>query len=200
MGRPKAFDEEATLSTAMRTFWRFGYSRTTLDDLVAEMGINRPSLYATYGDKAQLFRLCLDRYAATITEERLRELFAHRAWDQAVAAYLRGWVHIFTDPQLPGGCLLASHLDDESMQDGETRFSVQTHASASEKTLRMRLDAAASDGQLDSRHNRASLARTILCFLAGLSTLSRHGTSRRLLLGAVDHFVFMLKTFSPPTH
>ena len=62
-GRPRTFDTEQALGRAMNVFWRKGYAGASLPDLTRAMGINRPSLYAAFGNKASLFRKVLDRYA-----------------------------------------------------------------------------------------------------------------------------------------
>src|SRR5438445_3107154 len=62
-GRPREFDVEKALERAMNVFWRKGYEGASLPDLTRAMGINRPSLYAAFGNKESLFRKALDRYA-----------------------------------------------------------------------------------------------------------------------------------------
>ena len=63
-GRPRSFDSAQALERALRVLWRKGYEGASLAELTKAMGINRPSLYAAYGDKPALFRKALDRYAA----------------------------------------------------------------------------------------------------------------------------------------
>src|SRR5213594_2671193 len=62
-GRPREFDIEKALDRAMEVFWRKGYEGASLPDLTKAMGINRPSMYAAFGNKEALFRRALDRYA-----------------------------------------------------------------------------------------------------------------------------------------
>ena len=62
IGRPRAFDAEKALDRALQVFWRKGYEGTSLPDLTKAMGINRPSLYAAFGNKEALFRKAIDRY------------------------------------------------------------------------------------------------------------------------------------------
>ena len=64
MGRPREFDTDAALEKAMRLFWAKSYEGTSVADLTKALGINRPSLYAAFGDKQSLFRAALERYAA----------------------------------------------------------------------------------------------------------------------------------------
>src|ERR1700693_3521049 len=75
-GRPRSFDSDKALDAAMQVFWRKGYEGASLSDLTGAMGINRPSLYAAFGDKEALFRKALDRYAegpASYVRETLKE-------------------------------------------------------------------------------------------------------------------------------
>jgi AcrR family transcriptional regulator len=67
MGRPRSFDIEKALDQALQVFWHKGYEGTSLSDLTEAMGINRPSLYAAFGNKEALFRKALDRYATCET-------------------------------------------------------------------------------------------------------------------------------------
>src|SRR5467141_5412537 len=62
LGRPRAFDPDTALDRAMHVFWAKGYEGASLSDLTRAMRINRPSLYAAFGNKEELFRKVLDRY------------------------------------------------------------------------------------------------------------------------------------------
>ena len=61
-GRPRKFDKEHALEAAMLVFWRNGYSGTSLADLTNAMAINKPSMYAAFGNKEQLFKASLEQY------------------------------------------------------------------------------------------------------------------------------------------
>jgi TetR/AcrR family transcriptional regulator, transcriptional repressor for nem operon len=74
MARPKAFDREVALGQAMYTFWKCGYEATSMQDLVDAMGINRQSLYDTFGDKHTLYLEALERYRCTDGQEFIKFL------------------------------------------------------------------------------------------------------------------------------
>jgi len=76
MGRPRSFDIDSALNRALSVFWRKGYEGASLSDLTKAVGVNRPSLYAAFGDKEALFRKALDRYLhgpAAYIREALKE-------------------------------------------------------------------------------------------------------------------------------
>src|SRR4051812_25373993 len=104
MARPKEFDADEALSCAVRLFWEKGYDGTSVTDLTEAMGITRPSLYGTFGNKEELFRKALHFYDAEymgFIEDSLAEPSARRA----VERLLLGYVDAQTDRETPTGCL-----------------------------------------------------------------------------------------------
>src|ERR1700691_3568021 len=104
MGRPRSFDIDRALDRALVVFWRKGYEGASLSDLTKAVCVNRPSLYAAFGDKEALFRKALDRYLtgpAAYTQEALREPTARAV----VERLLQGAADLNAAPRNPGGCL-----------------------------------------------------------------------------------------------
>src|SRR5271165_2455891 len=77
-GRPRAFEPETTLTRAMDVFWQDGFAATSLDDLSAATGLNRPSLYGAFGDKRALYLQAYRQYRKRVNEE-FAPLFQARA-------------------------------------------------------------------------------------------------------------------------
>jgi len=104
-GRPRAFDPDAALERAMHVFWARGYEGAALSDLTRAMRINRPSLYAAFGNKEELFRKVLDRYVDGPLAYFRKALAAPRARD-VVEQIFFGAARMASDPRMPAGCLM----------------------------------------------------------------------------------------------
>src|SRR5690348_4805353 len=97
-GRPRSFDVDHALDRALKVFWRKGYEGASLPDLTKAMGINRPSLYAAFGNKEALFRKAIDRYIegpACGFRAALEEPTARKV----VERLLYGNIDLVTDPR-----------------------------------------------------------------------------------------------------
>src|SRR6185437_1637331 len=88
-GRPRSFDEKGALEKAVQVFWSKGYDGVTIDDLVAGMGVGRPSLYAVFGDKRTIFLRALRAYAEAKGARAAKALFSPPALRDSLAGFLR---------------------------------------------------------------------------------------------------------------
>src|SRR5260370_29670981 len=104
-GRPRAFDPDAALERAMHVFCAKGYEGAALSDLTAAMRINRPSLYAAFGNKEQLFRKVLDRYMNGPLAYFQKALAARKAREVVDQIFLCG-TNMPSDPRTPARCLV----------------------------------------------------------------------------------------------
>src|ERR1700736_4704185 len=105
MGRPREFEVDKALDLALQVFWRKGYEGASMADLTEAMGITRPSLYAAFGNKEELFHKALDLYLegpANGSREALQETTARAV----VEHLLNRLVALLSDPHHPAGCLL----------------------------------------------------------------------------------------------
>jgi AcrR family transcriptional regulator len=105
LGRPRAFDPDVALARAMHVFWAKGYEGAALFDLMRAMRINRPSLYAAFGNKEQLFGKVLDRYMNGPVAFFGKALTAPKARGVVEQIFL-GTARMAEDPRTPAGCLL----------------------------------------------------------------------------------------------
>jgi AcrR family transcriptional regulator len=180
MGRPREFSEDQALDAAMRVFWEKGYEGATLAALTDAMGINRSSLYSSFGDKQELFRRVLDRYASGPAS------FMHCALEAAtarevVAKIFEGAVKAFSDPHNPRGCLtvqgaLACGSESRSVQLETVEFRRRA-----EEALVHRLRQAQKEGDLRRDSDAAEIARFVVIVVNGLSVQAANGASRKEL-------------------
>ncbi|PYX12417.1 MAG: TetR family transcriptional regulator [Acidobacteria bacterium] len=177
MGRPRSFDLNKALDRALHLFWRKGYEGTSLSDLTKTMGINRPSLYAAFGDKEALFRKALERYRggpAAYTQEALNETTARAV----VERLLRGAADLTTAPRNPGGCLTVQGALACSEAGDSIRQELTACRAAGEAAIRRRLEHAKSNGDLPADTDPADLARYVATIVYGIAVQAA-GSARR---------------------
>ncbi|WP_244495231.1 TetR/AcrR family transcriptional regulator [Ensifer sp. Root423] len=105
-GRPREFDRDAALETAMRLFWRHGYEGVSFQQLTAAMGVAAPSLYAAFGNKSALYLEAVDRYRSLRGATDLSFMDVYETADDAVLALLIATAHGLSDPSTEAGCML----------------------------------------------------------------------------------------------
>ena len=118
-GRPRSFDERDAVEKATQVFWSKGYDGVTIDDLVAGMGVGRPSLYAIFGDKRTLFLRVLKAYAEKKGALAAKALLSPQTLRDSLAAFLRHVVTTATEKGSARGCLLlcvAPLVDDAEVR------------------------------------------------------------------------------------
>src|SRR5262245_18361993 len=160
VGRPRAFDIDTALDRALDVFWRKGFEGASLPDLTHAMGINRPSLYAAFGNKESLFRKAVERYEEKHAG-RIRNALDEPDVRIAIEKLLRGNIELFTDPQNPRGCFIVqgalacgeeANVLKEILSDRRSSFRAQ---------LRKRFSRAIQTGELLPGANADDLARYV---------------------------------------
>src|SRR6266403_3450555 len=140
-GRPRAFDPDTALERAMHVFWAKGYEGASLSDLTRAMRINRPSLYAAFGNKEQLFRKVLDRYMNGPLAFFGNALAAAKARDVIEQIFL-GVVKMSSDPRTPVGCLVVQGALACGDAAGSVRKEIAARRDAAKVAVRRRLQRA----------------------------------------------------------
>lgn len=184
-GRPRAFDAEAALDRAIEVFWRKGFDAATLPDLTRAMGINRPSLYAAYGNKESLFRAAVARYAL------VDMAYARRAREQPTAyevarVLLHDNVEAVTRPDRPAGCLSIQGGTAFGAPDAGTAEFLAASRLAGERALADRFRRAVAEEDLPPGADPDALARFVMVVAEGHSVHAAAGVSRDQLRQSAD--------------
>lgn len=182
-GRPRAFDTNEALDKALDLFWRKGYEGTSLADLTEAMGINRPSLYAAFGNKEALFQKALDRYAEQ-SEPMMREVLSEPTARKVVERLLSR-AATSQCGTTPRGCLLVKGALACSAASDAVQMELNNRRAAGEAELCRRFKRARREGDLPPETNCADLARYVTTVLYGLTVQAVGGASSKELARVV---------------
>lgn len=184
LGRPREFDTDTALDLALHVFWRKGYEGASMADLTEAMGITKPSLYAAFGNKEDLFRKALDRYVdgpggyfrTGLEKPTAREAVEHILYESIEAV---------TDPRNPGclavqGALCCGDAAETIKQELTAR------RSKSEGDLRLRFTRAIAEGDLPADADAGDLARYVSAILQGMAVQAAGGAPREQLRKLAD--------------
>lgn len=184
-GRPRAFNIDEALEKALRVFWQKGYLGTSLTDLTEAMGINRPSLYAAFGNKETLFRKVLDLYQEQQTPYMCQALEEPTA-RQVIERMMYGVVDLLTNPDNPPRCLYAQTVLSCADPSDPLYQELSKRRVLIEATIRDRFERAIAEGDLSPDTDATALARFVLTVNFGMSVQASSGASRAALLQVVE--------------
>jgi TetR/AcrR family transcriptional repressor of nem operon len=172
MAGVKQFDRKEVLANAQAVFWSRGYEATSIQDLVDATGINRGSLYGTFGDKLGLFLAVIDHYLETIATPMMAEL-ANPDPRAAIAGMFAALIRRNSDPAFPRGCLI-TNTSLECPVSGDTIARKIAEAMGQQETAIYRvLHRAQSAGSLAASRDARALARFFLGVAQGLNVVNK---------------------------
>lgn len=184
MPRPKTYDQAELLDAAMEHFWKRGFEKTSIGELVACTGVNRASLYAAYPDKRKLFLAAVTHYLTTRTQENLSRLQQHEPAADAIKQFFRD---VLSDPGKSRlGCLVTNSAVEFGVTDDDVARLVRKAMARVEKALTVRLQEVADAGNLAPGVNPAQYARQLTVFLQGVRVMSRVGVPLKSLREATE--------------
>ena len=183
-GRPRSFDESDALNRAIQVFWSKGYDGVTIDDLVAGMGVGRPSLYAVFGDKRTLFLRVLKAYAEAKGARAAQALSSPRTLRAALGAFLRHAVETATEEGSASGCLLVCVAP--LVNDAEVRQFLQVAATAAVALVEGRFRAGIAAGEIPPDFPVAERASQTVDFVRSFTMRAQFGTPRKTLLNDAE--------------
>ena len=179
-GRPRSFDKNDALDTALRLFWHHGYEGTSIAQLAEAMGVKIPSLYAAFGSKENLFIASVERYAALngcLYHDALKEPTAKKVAEKI----LMGEVELVTRKSCPDGCLMIQGALTTAPESENIRQMMNRLRNTPIGWMKDRFLQAQKDGDLPADADPDALAHYIMTLNSGIAILARSGASRKKL-------------------
>ena len=174
-GRPREFDEQATLAKIMEVFWAKGFDGTSISDLMAATGLRKGSLYTAFGDKRTIYLKALALYDRTAIDHSVQLLTGEGAPETRLSRFLDFPIDAIAQRRDRRGCFLCNASVDQAMLDPETEQAVQDSFARLERALEALLSelpyapAGAQQRRAEARH--------LLAVYFGLYVLAKGGKS-----------------------
>jgi TetR/AcrR family transcriptional regulator, transcriptional repressor for nem operon len=177
MARTREFDPDEALEAASKLFWEKGYEATSIDDLVNATGVNRASLYATFGGKPVLFRKVLEHFGDQSALALLRMAGDRTGGIDKIRAVLEGIARETCEE--PRGCLLVNASAELAVRDPEMRAAAKRSREQLEAFFAGCLRQARRQGELAPRRNIKALARFLANTVLGLRIVAKSEPERQ---------------------
>jgi TetR/AcrR family transcriptional repressor of nem operon len=197
LARLREFDEQKVLEAAMQVFWEKGYEATSLSDLTAAMGIQRPSIYSAFGDKKELFEAALRKYTQQHSSNVRAQLQKGKSVKEAFRSYFESLVANEYDEELNRGCFCINTMVELAPHDAKFEILTREHQMYLAVLFQEAIERGMRSGELDSATNAAALAQTLVVSLIGLTVLMKSKPDRAF----VDNSVLLtLSLLDRPVH
>lgn len=183
LARPRSFNEDEALDSAIECFWSRGLEATSVRDLADRMGLHGPSLYNAFGDKRALFARALERYATCTMRERIARLERRHRPKAAVRAFLHEAIERSVADPHRRGCLLVNSALEVAPHDKELRARIAAYLDEIAAFFKRNIAAAQAAGEVPASLDCDDTARLLLGVLLGIRVLARANPDRGLLEG-----------------
>ncbi|MCW1923930.1 TetR/AcrR family transcriptional regulator [Luteolibacter arcticus] len=177
-GRPRTFDRQAALEKALAVFWLRGYEPATMAELCGAMEINPPSLYAAFGNKAQLFLEAVKHYENVYWDSTWTEMGESLDIREGLLDFFKNAARILTSLDVPCGCMVILGATNVSPEAQEVNDALRELRKEGKDFILARLERAVEDGQLVPSTDVEGLAFTLNTLLEGMSLQARDGMTR----------------------
>jgi TetR/AcrR family transcriptional regulator, copper-responsive repressor len=177
-GRPRTFDRDRALHRALEVFWKRGYEPATMGELCSAMGINPPSLYAAFGNKASLFMEAVEHYETTYWAAPWRLLDEEPNLRKAMEQFLLDAAAVLSSLEAPCGCMVVLATANVSPESQDVHEAMRGLRDISRTNFLRRLERAREAGDLPDGTDVDALASAFNTLLQGLSIQARDGASR----------------------
>ncbi|MBO3284172.1 TetR/AcrR family transcriptional regulator [Paenibacillus sp. FSL M8-0228] len=185
MVRPREFDEDQALDAAMQIFWEKGFEATSLSDLTLKMGIQRPSIYAAFGDKKQLFEAALRKYTQSHAACVRAKLQNSSSVKEAFYNFFGGVVAEEYEEGPNKGCFCINTMVELAPHDEKFEILTREHQMYLSAVFQETLERGIQSGELEATMDARALAHMLVSLLIGITVMMKSRPERSF----VDHAV-----------
>lgn len=188
-GRPRIFKEEQALDAALAVFWRNGYQGASLSELTDAMGISKPSMYAAFGNKEQLYLSALQRYREKHLSRHAEALAVEADLKMAMRLFLRSVATMLTAAELPGGCMVvtsAAACNTPALPKKIVEAIGQTIDRSSMSLIKQRLQDELQNKNIPEDTSIEQLADYFASLMCGMAVMAKVGISEDRLFDIIE--------------
>jgi AcrR family transcriptional regulator len=193
MARPRSFDPETALDAARDVFWARGYAGASYEQITEATGLNKPSLYAAFGDKQQLFAAVLDRYQQGLLAHARHILGKPGTARGVVGRWLEGFAPVCSGARGARGCLSVNTLVEGVGRETAIGASVDAYNCEIEGLLRARLEEGAAASEFPAGFDTAGAAHALVAGYNGLMVMARQAPPAALTRAAIARLLKVLE-------
>lgn len=193
MARPREFDEQKAMAAATQLFWEKGYEATSISDLTSRMEIQRPSLYAAFGGKKELFETVLKAYIQMSIAYIGNKLHSAPSVKEAFHAYFYGIIEGSGGNNPDYGCLCVNTMVEMAPHDQGFAQFTRSYQSGLTELFRQAVEGGMRSGELSASLNASSIARLFTVTAIGLSVTMKTRPERALVDNTVAEILTLLE-------
>lgn len=196
-GRPRSFDADQVLDRARAVFWNLGYAATSLGDIAAATGLNRPSLYGAFGDKHALYIAALEKTAAQSVESITRALASDAPLRETLTGFYAAAIRVYRAGDAgPRGCFVVGTAVTEAVDDADVRALLSRYLADCDALFAARFERAKAAGDFPAGLDPKSVAPIAAAAMHTLAIRARAGDPETALQ-AIGHAAVALICSSP---
>jgi AcrR family transcriptional regulator len=188
-GRPRALDLDIALPVILRLFWERGYSGQTLDQVAAELGVTKPTLCRTLGDKDAIFVAALGEYHQSYIAPAEDYLTQAGTLREGLHGFFGVFVARIVDDDLPPGCFMGDTAATSGFNVGTIAETLETLLGRLASTVHQQIEAAIDNGELGPTTSAAPVLQFVLGQISALAAISRSGPTRAQLDTVVEYML-----------
>ncbi|MBW7459254.1 TetR/AcrR family transcriptional regulator [Paenibacillus sepulcri] len=193
MTRPREFDEDQALDAALQLFWEKGYEAVSLSDLTSGMGIQRPSIYAAFGNKQGLFEAALRKYTRDHSSNARAKLQNTASVKEAFRSYFESIVEEGYDDGPSRGCFCINTMVELAPHDRKMEILTREHQMYLAALFQETIEKGIRSGEFGNDMNAQVMAQTLVVSLIGLTVMMKSRPERSFIDNSVKTLLNLLE-------